>query len=155
MARRKTRPAAANSAADASASDAGAAANIKLMDAMLSRVDAMQTDMKKTMDDIVSASRSYQQSTDVGSIATKLDVGSDESQAAGIVLDAGNKRSFDNYASWQALRFADRDRVHFDNMQALVAVSFGNVVAVTAMGQNLAVVDSHQQCGQNAAMRSK
>lgn len=153
MARPGTRP--AGSVAGASVSDAAAATNIKLMDAMLSRVDAMQTDLKTTMDNIVSANRSYQQTSDVGSIATKLDVGSDESQAAGIVLDAGNKRSYDNAIAYQAYRFADRDRVHFDNMQALIAVSFGNVVAVTAMGQNLAVLDAHQQCGENSVRRHK
>ena len=144
----------AASAADSSGADAAVSVSTKLMDAMLSRIDAMQTDFKKSMDDITSASRSFQHTATVGSTAVKQDVGGDESQSAGISLDAGNKRSFDNFAAWQALRFADRDRVHFDNMQALGQLAFSNVTFALGLSQNLTVADTHQQCGRNADWRS-
>ena len=139
-------------AADAASSGAGAATDAINM--LVARLDAMQTDMKTAIADITSTSKSFQQTAQVGAIATKLDVGSDESQAAGLALDAGNKRSYDNAVAYQALRFEDRSRVHFDNMQALVALGFGNVTFALGLCQVLATVDAHQQCGKNAVARS-
>ena len=119
----------AASAADSSASDVASGAGTKLVEMMIARLDAMQTDMKKAIDDITSSSRSAQQTSQMGAISTKQDIGGDESQSAGVALDSGNKRTLDNYISWQAVRFADRDRTHFDNMQALTQLAFSNVVS--------------------------
>ena len=145
----------AKSAADSSASSAGSGAATDVINMLIARLDAMQTDMKTAIADITSTSKSYQQTAQVGAIATKLDVGSDESEAAGLALDAGNKRSFDNYVAYQAVRFGDRDRTHFDNMQAITALSFANVTFALGLCQSLAVVDAHQQCGKNAVLRAK
>ena len=153
MSKRSKPKSAAVSAADAASSSAGAATNV--IDMLVARLDAMQTDMKTAIADITSTSKSFQQTAQVGSIATKLDVGSDESQASGLALDAGNKRSFDNYVAYQAVRFGDRDRTHFDNIQALVALGFGNVTFALGLCQVLATVDAHQQCGKNAVDRAK
>ncbi len=144
----------ATSAADSSVSDVASGAATKLVEMLVARLDSMQTDMKKAIDDITVTAKSFQQTAQVGSIATKLDVGSDESQAAGISLDAGNKRSLDHYVAYQAVRFADRDRTHFDNMQALTQLAFSNVTFALGLVQNLAAVDSHQQCGRNADWRA-
>ena len=144
----------AKSVAGSSASSAGAGAATDTINMLVARLDAMQTDMKNAIADITSTSKSWQQTGQLGSITEKLDVGSDESQSAGIVLDAGNKRSFDNAVAYQALRFEDRSRVHFDNMQAITALAFGNVTFALGLCQSLAVVDAHQQCGRNAASRA-
>lgn len=144
----------AKSAADSSVSDASAAAATKLVDMLTNRLDSMQTDLKKAMDDIVSTSRSAQQTSQMGAISTKQDVGADESQSAGVSLASGNERSIDNFVAWQAARFADRDRTHFDNMQSLTALAFSNVTFALGLCQNLAAVDSHQQCGRNATART-
>ena len=144
----------AKSVAGSSASSAGAGAATDIINMLVARLDAMQTDMKTAIADITSTSKSFQQTAQVGAIATKLDVGSDESQAAGVVLDAGNKRSFDNYVAYQAVRFGDRDRTHFDNMQALVSLGFANVTFGLGLCQTLAVVDAHQQCSRNADWRA-
>ena len=139
----------------ANTSGTGAAAATKLVEALLSRVDAMQTDLKSVTDNLLKSAVAAQQTSQVGAIATKLDVGSDESQSAGIALDSGNKRSYDDTVHWQALRFADRDRTHFDNMQVLLGLAVSNSVFATSLCQNLATVDSHQQCGRNATSRAK
>ena len=144
----------ATSAADSSVSDVGSGAATKLVEMLVARLDSMQTDMKKAIDDVTTTAKSWQQTGQLGSITEKLDVGSDESQSAGVVLDAGNKRSFDNYVAFQAVRFSDRDRTHFDNMQALTQLAFGNVTFALGLAQTLAVADSHQQCGRNADWRS-
>ncbi len=142
------------SGAHSDASAAGSAASTDVISMLVARLDAMQTDMKNALNDITTSTKSFQQTAQVGAIATKLDVGSDESQAAGVVLDAGNKRSFDNYVAYQAARFGDRDRTHFDNMQALVSLGFANVTFGLGLCQTLAVVDAHQQCGRNADWRA-
>jgi len=144
----------AASAADSSVSDVGSGAATKLVEMLVARLDSMQTDMKKALDDITTTTKSWQQTGQLGSITEKLDVGADESQAAGIVLDAGNKRSLDHYVAYQAARFADRDRTHFDNMQALTQLAFSNVTFALGLCQNLAAVDSHQQHGRNADWRA-
>ena len=144
----------ATGAADSSASSSGAGAATDIINMLVARLDAMQTDMKTAIADITSTSKSVQQTSQLGSITEKLDVGSDESQSAGIVLDAGNKRSFDNYVAYQAVRFGDRDRTHFDNMQAMVQLGFGNVTFALGLLQTVAAVDAHQQCGRNADWRA-
>ena len=143
------------SAAAADATSSGAAASTDVNSMLIARLDAMQNDFKLALADITTTAKSYQQTAQVGSIATKLDVGSDESQAAGIVLSAENKRSYDNAVAFQALRFEDRSRVHFDNMQAITALAYGNIAFAIGLCQNLAVVDAHQQCGKNAVSRSE
>ncbi len=142
------------SAAAADAASSGAAASTDVNSMIIARMDAMQNDFKLALADITTTAKSYQQTAQVGSIATKLDVGSDESQAAGIVLSAENKRSFDNAVAYQALRFEDRSRTNFDNMQALVQLGFANVTFAIGLAQTLAVIDTHQQCGKNAVARS-
>ncbi len=144
----------ATSAADGSVSDAGSAAATKLVNMLTNRLNEMQTDLKKAMDDITSTSRSAQQTSQMGAIATKLDVGSDEAQSSGISLASGNERALANFVNFQAARFADRDRVHFDNMQAITALAFSNVTFALGLSQNLAAVDAHQQCGRNADWRA-
>ncbi len=144
----------AKSVAGSSASSAGAGAATDTINMLVARLDAMQTDMKNAIADITSTSKSWQQTGQLGSITEKLDVGSDESQSAGVVLDARNKRSFDNYIAWQATRFGDRDRTHFDNIQALLQLAFSNAVFAQGLCQNLAAVDGHQQCGRNADWRA-
>ncbi len=145
----------AASAAGSDASSSGSAASMDVNSMIIARLDAMQNDFKLALADITTTAKSYQQTSQVGAIATKLDVGGDESQAAGIVLSAENKRSFDNVVAYQAIRFEDRSRVHFDNMQALVALGFGNVTFALGLCQTLAAVDAHQQCGKNSVMRTK
>ncbi len=144
----------ATGAADSSASSAGSGASTDVISMLVARLDAMQTDMKNAIADVTTTAKSWQQTGQLGSITEKLDIGSDESQSAGVVLDAGNKRSFDNYVAYQAARFGDRDRTHFDNMQAITALAFGNVTFALGLCQNMAVVDAHQQCGRNADWRS-
>ncbi len=144
----------ATSAADSSVSDVASGAATKLVEMLVARLDAMQTDLKKAMDDITTSSRAAQQTSQMGAIATKQDVGGDESQSAGISLASGNERSLDNFVAWQAARFADRDRVHFDNMQAITALAFGNITFALGLSQNLSAVDAHQQCGRNADWRA-
>lgn len=143
------------SAAAADAASSGAAASTDVNSMIIARLDAMQNDFKLALADITTTAKSYQQSAQVGSIATKLDVGGDESQAAGIVLSAENKRSYDNAVAYQALRFEDRSRTNFDNTQALVQLGFANVTFALGALQTLAVVDAHQQCGKNAVDRGK
>lgn len=144
----------AASAADNQVSDSGVGTAVDMVTMLTNRLNEMQTDLKKSMDDIVSTSRSAQQTSQFGAISTKQDVGADESQSAGISLASGNERSLDNYVSWQAARFADRDRVHFDNMQSLTAMMVSNATFALGLAQNLAVVDAHQQCGRNATART-
>ena len=144
----------ATSAANSSAASAGAGADDKLVTMLTNRLNEMQTDLKKAMDDITTSSRSAQQTSQMGAISTKQDVGGDESQSAGISLASGNERSFDNFIAWQAARFADRDRVHFDNMQSLTALAISNAVFAVGLSQNLSAVDAHQQCGRNADWRA-
>ena len=144
----------AASAADSSVSDVGSGAAVKLIEMLSARMDSMQTDFKKALDDVTTTAKSWQQTGQLGSITEKLDVGSDESQSAGVVLDAGNKRSFDNYIAYQTVRFADRDRTHFDNMQALTQLAYGNVTFALGLAQTLAVADTHQQYGRSADWRA-
>ncbi len=144
----------AASAADTSLADAATAALTKLETMLTNRMDSMQTDLKSVTDNLLKSAVAAQQTSQFGAISTKQDVGGDESQSAGVSLDSGNKRSFDNYAAWRTERYADRDRVHFDNMQAITALAFGNVTFALGLCQNLATVDAHQQCGRNAAART-
>ncbi len=142
-----------NAASTAEGSASGA--STKLMEMLVTRLDAMQTDLKDVMADITKSSRSIAQTSQFGAISTKQDVGADESQSAGIALASGNERSLANFVAYQAARFADRDRVHFDNMQAITALAFSNATFAIGLSQNLATVDAHQQCGQNAVVRGK
>ena len=126
------------------------AANSALMQMLVSRMDAMQTDLKTTLANIASSTKTGAVSQDsmhgaiVTSTENKQDIGADESQSAGLAGDSGNHRSYDNAVAYQAFRFADRDRVHFDNMQALVQVSFGNMVFNNNLCQSLATVAAHK-----------
>ncbi len=133
----------AGSDASSSASDAGSAVALDVLQMITNRLNSMQTDLKKSQDDIVSSTRSAQQSSQFGAISTKQDVGGDEAQSAGIAMASGSERSLNNFMGWQAVRFADRDRVHFDNMQALTALAFGNVAFASALCQTLATAKAH------------
>lgn len=139
---------------DASTAGSGAGATDKLVTMLTNRLNEMQTDLKKTMDDIRSHSSGVDQTSQFGAISTKQDVGGDEAQSAGIALASGNERSLATFLGWQAARFADRDRVHFDNMQSLTALAISNSIFAVGLSQNLATVDAHQQCGRNADWRS-
>ena len=144
----------AASAADNSLAEVAAAAVSKLETMLTNRMDAMQTDLKSVTDNLLKSAVAAQQTSQFGAISTKQDIGGDESQSAGVSLDSGNKRSYDNFVAYQAPRFADRDRVHFDNMQAITGLAFANVTFALGLCQNLAAVDAHQQCGKNAVWRS-
>ncbi len=146
----KSNPATAD--ADAAANNAAAGAETALVQMLLSRVDAMQTSLATAMENITSASRSAQSTQ--SAIATKQDVGGDESQSAGISLASDNARTRDNFVLSQMIRFADRDRTQFDNMQAMLQVALSQMIFATSLSQNLAVVDSHQQHGKNADWRA-
>lgn len=145
MAKGKKTPAGSSAAADSSAADAGSGAAIDVLTMLTNRLNSMQTDLKKAQDDIVSSTRSAQQSSQFGAIATGQDVGADEAQKAGIAMASGSERTLNNFMGWQAVRFADRDRVHFDNMQALTALAFGNVAFASALCQTLATARTHGQ----------
>ncbi len=142
----------AKAATGATASDSAAGAGTKLVEMMIARLDSMQTDLKTAMENITSASRSTQSTQ--SAIATKQDIGGDESQSAGVSLASDNARTRDNFALTQMLRFADRDRTQFDNMQAMVQVAMSQLIFSTSLSQNLAVVDAHQQDGLNADWRA-
>ncbi len=145
----------ADSVADSSAAIAGAGvgASDKLVTMLTNRLNEMQTDMKKAMDDIRSHTSGVDQTSQFGAISTKQDIGSDEAQSAGVAQGSGNERGLANFLGWQAARFADRDRVHFDNMQSLTALAISNSIFAVGLSQNLATVDAHQQCGRNAEQR--
>ncbi len=143
----------AESEATSAVADSASGAATKLVEMLVARLDSMQTDLKDVMVNITKSSAA--QTSQMGAISTKQDVGADESQSAGIALASGNERSLDHFVAYQAARFADRDRVHFDNMQAITALAFSNATFAIGLSQNLATVDAHQQCGQNATMRGK
>ncbi len=143
----------ADSTADSSTAVAGAGSADKLVTMLTNRLNEMQTDMKKAMDDIRSHASGVDQTSQFGAISTKQDVGGDEAQSAGIALASGSERSLAMFLGWQAARFADRDRVHFDNMQSLTALAISNSIFAVGLSQNLATVDAHQQCGRNAEQR--
>ncbi len=128
----------ADSTSDASVSGAGA--DEKLVTMLTNRLNEMQTDLKKSQDDVTSSTRSAQQASQFGAISTKQDVGADEAQSAGVALASNNASSLSNFLGWQAARFADRDRVHFDNMQAATAVVHSNLAFSVALLQSLAGV---------------
>ncbi len=144
---------AATATADANAANAAAAAATQLVESLVANIATMQGNLKSAMDDLVKTTSSAQQTSQLGSITEKLDVGSDESQSSGLALDSGNKRTLDNYIIAQMVRFADRDRTHFDNMQTLMSLAVSNNVFATSLCQNLATVDAHQQCGRSAVWR--
>ena len=131
---------------EAETANDAASSNAALMTMLVQRMDAMQTDLKATLANIATASKTGAVSQDsmFGAISTKQDVGADESQSAGLASDSGNHRSYDNAVAYQAFRFADRDRVHFDNMQAMVQVSFANMVFNNNLCQSLATVAAHK-----------
>ena len=123
-----------------------ALSNAALMSMLVARLDAMQTDLKTSLANITGATKTGAVSQDsmFGAISTKQDVGSDESQSAGLAVDSGNKRSYDNAVAFQAFRFADRDRTLFDNVQALIQISMSNMVFNNNLCQSLATVSAHK-----------
>lgn len=143
-------------AASTGAATAGAgAASIEALMAMINeRTNIMQSAITKAVDDMRTHQSGVDQTSQMGAISTKQDIGADESQSAGVAQGSDNLRTVAHMLDVQAVRFMDRDRTHFDNMQVLVAVALGNAVFATGLSQNLAVVDSHQQCSKNAKMRS-
>ena len=143
----------AGAAADAAAAGTGAMSTEALMAMVTQRLNVMQTSINKAMDDMRSHTSGVDQTSQFGAISTKQDVGGDESQSAGIALGSDNSRALSNMVAFQAFRFADRDRTHFDNMQVLEALAISNAVFASGLSQNLAAVDAHQQCGVNSKMR--
>ena len=132
--------------AKADAATEAALSNAALMSMLVARLDAMQTDLKTTLANITGATKTGAVSQDsmFGAISTKQDVGGDESQSAGLAVDSGNKRSYDNAVAYQAFRFADRDRTLFDNVQALIQISMSNMVFNNNRCQSWATVAAHK-----------